>query len=79
MILESFFNFVLYCLLYVLISIDLDGFKDINDDFGYDIGDFVFQYVVWVLECVVFGDNIVFWLGGDEFVIVFVQVDKNYV
>lgn len=79
MTLESLPNSAPYRPPHALISIDLDGFKDINDDFGHDTGDLVLQHVAQVLETVVPGDDTVFRLGGDEFVIVFAQADKNHV
>jgi diguanylate cyclase (GGDEF)-like protein len=50
--------------------IDLDGFKRINDDFGYLQGDGVLQEVAGVLERVCRRGDSVVRLGGDEFVMV---------
>ncbi len=50
--------------------IDLDGFKRINDDFGYQQGDAVLQEVASVLERVLRRGDSVVRLGGDEFVMV---------
>jgi diguanylate cyclase (GGDEF)-like protein len=50
--------------------IDLDGFKHINDDFGYIQGDTVLQEVAVVLERVCRRGDVVARLGGDEFVMI---------
>ena len=50
--------------------IDLDGFKQINDDFGYLEGDSVLQEVAGLLERVCRRGDSVVRFGGDEFVMV---------
>ncbi len=50
--------------------IDLDGFKRINDEYGYMHGDSVLQEVAGVLERVCRRGDSVVRLGGDEFVMV---------
>jgi diguanylate cyclase (GGDEF)-like protein len=50
--------------------IDLDGFKRINDDFGYLQGDGVLQEVAALLERACRRGDSVVRLGGDEFVMV---------
>jgi diguanylate cyclase (GGDEF)-like protein len=50
--------------------IDLDGFKQINDDYGYVEGDGVLQEVAGLLERVLRRGDSVVRLGGDEFVMV---------
>lgn len=48
--------------------IDLDGFKHINDEFGYMQGDAVLKEVAVLLERVCRRGDSVARLGGDEFV-----------
>jgi diguanylate cyclase (GGDEF)-like protein len=50
--------------------IDLDGFKQINDEYGYLEGDGVLQEVAGLLERVLRRGDSVARLGGDEFVMV---------
>ena len=50
--------------------IDLDHFKEINDRFGHDGGDFLLQTIAKRLQAVIRSDDIVARLGGDEFVLV---------
>ncbi|HAP76890.1 MAG TPA: hypothetical protein DCR14_12490, partial [Acidimicrobiaceae bacterium] len=50
--------------------IDLDGFKQVNDEHGYMLGDTVLQEVAGLLERVCRRNDAVVRLGGDEFVMV---------
>ena len=50
--------------------IDLDHFKEINDRFGHDGGDFLLQTIAKRLQAVTRSEDIVARLGGDEFVLV---------
>jgi hemerythrin len=50
--------------------IDADGFKTINDSFGHDAGDEVLRQLSRTLKGAVRNDDMVFRLGGDEFIII---------
>ena len=50
--------------------VDLDGFKQVNDQHGYALGDSVIREVAVILEQSCRRDDTVARLGGDEFVVV---------
>ena len=52
-----------------LIYVDLDDFKQINDQFGHDVGDEVLVAVSRRVQGTVRAGDIVARLGGDEFVV----------
>jgi diguanylate cyclase (GGDEF)-like protein len=53
----------------VLVYLDLDGFKSINDRHGHAAGDAVLKAVAMVLTRQVRASDLVARLGGDEFVV----------
>ena len=53
-----------------VLFIDLDGFKQINDSFGHDVGDAVLAEVAQRLKHTLRIDDFIARLGGDEFVLV---------
>ncbi|TXC89330.1 EAL domain-containing protein [Metabacillus litoralis] len=62
-----------------LLFIDLDRFKKINDTFGHSIGDRLLEKVAERLQHI-FGDTaFVSRLGGDEFILLFDQIDQKTV
>lgn len=54
----------------VCMMIDADQFKQINDNYGHDSGDFVLQALARELKHSVRNDDIVCRLGGDDFLII---------
>ncbi|WP_436323565.1 sensor domain-containing diguanylate cyclase [Vibrio cidicii] len=53
---------------YTLIYFDLDGFKQINDQFGHDVGDEVLrQFSYSLAESICCSQDVACRLGGDEF------------
>ncbi|MGI5309333.1 transporter substrate-binding domain-containing protein [Rheinheimera sp. WS51] len=52
-----------------LLFIDLDGFKDINDKYGHDVGDELLENLVTILQSAVRKSDTVSRFGGDEFVL----------
>lgn len=60
-----------------LLVMDLDGFKEINDGFGHDVGDQVLREVSEVISHVVRNTDLVFRYGGDEFVGGLAQTDVH--
>ncbi|MEL6202758.1 MAG: GGDEF domain-containing protein [Pseudomonadota bacterium] len=59
-----------------VVIIDLDFFKRINDTYGHDNGDLVLRAVSICLQQQVRGHDILARLGGEEFAIVFPNVDE---
>ena len=54
---------------------DIDDFKRYNDDYGHDAGDEVLRETVRLLESVIRAGDRVCRIGGDEFVVVFADLD----
>jgi diguanylate cyclase (GGDEF)-like protein/PAS domain S-box-containing protein len=61
----------------VLLLIDLDGFKEVNDHFGHKAGDKVLIEVANRLKAAIRKEDILIRLGGDEFVIAFNVVRES--
>jgi diguanylate cyclase (GGDEF)-like protein len=61
----------------VLVLVDLDGFKAINDTFGHITGDRVLQAVADRLRAAVRPDDGVVRLGGDEFAALLANADEG--
>ena len=55
----------------VLMLIDLDGFKEVNDNFGHDAGDMVLVEIANRMQASIRKEDILIRLGGDEFIIAF--------
>lgn len=56
--------------------IDLDQFKNINDNFGHDVGDQVLQELAQRLEYITREEDTLARLGGDEFVILMPSINS---
>ena len=48
---------------------DLDGFKNINDSMGHNVGDEILRYVAKNIEDSIEKEDVVARMGGDEFVV----------
>ncbi|MEQ1529519.1 MAG: EAL domain-containing protein, partial [Methylococcales bacterium] len=55
---------------FAFLFLDLDGFKDINDSFGHDVGDHFLKAIAERLRYVVRDIDFAARLGGDEFCII---------
>jgi diguanylate cyclase (GGDEF)-like protein/PAS domain S-box-containing protein len=62
---------------HAVLFLDLDRFKIINDTKGHSVGDIILQKVAGRLEKAVHNEGLVSRQGGDEFIIVLEDVDKE--
>lgn len=62
---------------YILILLDLDGFKQANDQYGHLFGDEVLKYVAATLSKSVRGADLVARMGGDEFLLFMPYKDET--
>lgn len=53
---------------YSLLYVDLDRFKEVNDEYGHDIGDELLKKVASLFKKTAPKDSVVARIGGDEFV-----------
>ncbi|MFC2973362.1 diguanylate cyclase [Azotobacter bryophylli] len=62
---------------FAALLIDIDHFKSINDSLGHEAGDHVLQQVATLLSNNCRGGDYVFRLGGEEFLVVLVDINAN--
>lgn len=62
-----------------LIILDIDHFKEINDSFGHKVGDELLIRFSRFLQNVVRNVDVVGRIGGDEFAIIFTNIDPHQV
>lgn len=60
-----------------LLFLDLDGFKNVNDTFGHDIGDLLLIETVARMKSVIRKDDFLARQGGDEFVLIFKNIEVS--
>lgn len=57
----------------IVMFLDLDGFKEINDTYGHEVGDTVLKEVALRLRALMRKYDILARMGGDEFVLAFMN------
>jgi diguanylate cyclase (GGDEF)-like protein len=60
-----------------ILMCDLDFFKSVNDKYGHDAGDLVLKQTAQVIKDSVRKSDIVVRFGGEEFLVLLVDVEKN--
>lgn len=60
-----------------VVMIDLDDFKKINDTYGHNFGDMALKHFSITLTNLVRKEDVVARLAGDEFIILFKEMDLN--
>ena len=56
---------------FALCFIDLNKFKNVNDEYGHHVGDMLLKHVGEVLSDIIRDEDTIARLGGDEFIILF--------
>ena len=60
-----------------VLMLDMDHFKAVNDEYGHDIGDKVLKELAIILEDTVRESDIVIRYGGEEFIILLVNIKSE--
>jgi len=60
-----------------VLCVDLDNFKQINDQWGHEAGDLVIKEVAERIQSVIGPENVVARFGGDEFVVMLKNVHSE--
>ena len=60
-----------------LVVLDLDKFKNINDQYGHSAGDYILKTLVACIEETVRGSDMLFRYGGEEFVLILTGTDTE--
>ena len=62
-----------------ILMLDIDNFKDINDTFGHDVGDYVIKSVANIIKGNTRSSDYVCRYGGDEFLVAFIDCPKDII
>jgi diguanylate cyclase len=62
---------------FAVLLLDIDHFKQVNDSHGHAAGDIVLQHMAAVLTNVSRGADYVFRLGGEEFLLLLVDINQE--
>ena len=61
----------------MLVALDVDNFKSINDNYGHSVGDIVLQKIAKKIVSCVRGTDAVVRYGGDEFAVIFYDMPSS--
>ena len=59
---------------FALMYLDLDGFKQVNDTFGHEVGDQLLIEVARIMKTIVRSADTVARIGGDEFIVLLSEI-----
>ncbi|MDD5158941.1 MAG: EAL domain-containing protein [Sulfuricurvum sp.] len=59
-----------------VLYVDIDNFKDINESYGYNIGDFVIKRIALEMRTLIRHEDTIARIGGDEFVIILEEIQE---
>jgi len=62
---------------FAVLMLDIDYFKPINDTYGHDAGDLVLQQIAGLLSSNTRGGDYAFRLGGEEFLVILVDISPE--
>lgn len=74
---ESFSRYQLLNESFVIVMIDIDNFKEINDHYGHEAGDDVLRALSKQLKASVNKSEFVIRWGGDEFILILKETDEQ--
>jgi two-component system, cell cycle response regulator len=60
-----------------LMMVDIDFFKQINDNYGHDIGDIAIKTIANTLKDIVSDDDVIIRFGGEEFIVLLNACDEE--
>ncbi|MBI5848690.1 MAG: GGDEF domain-containing protein [Nitrospirae bacterium] len=60
-----------------IVILDIDNFKQINDDYGHLIGDWILRECALILGMSIRSSDLLVRFGGDEFLVVTLETDLN--
>lgn len=63
--------------MHALYFIDLDGFKQANDEFGHDAGDEILKAVAGRMQALIRKEDVAARFGGDEFVMLILDIKSE--
>ncbi len=63
---------------FALVLIDIDEFKDVNDNYGHDVGDDVLKKISKMLGEQFRSIDYICRIGGDEFAVIMMDVKKDF-